>query len=53
MEKNKIQSKQSTVTSIKWLCCVHVLEIVEMNDNVPENYIIRKNWKNLRVNEKQ
>jgi energy-converting hydrogenase A subunit M len=30
MEKNKLQNKQSSVTSIKWL--VHILEIVEMDD---------------------
>jgi hypothetical protein len=41
MEKSQIQNKQSSVTSIKWLC-VHVVEIVEMDDeelHVPDDVL--------------
>jgi hypothetical protein len=40
--KNKIQNKQSSVTSIKWLCHeVHTKCCLKS-----QNYVIRKNWKN-------
>jgi hypothetical protein len=68
LQWKKIQNKQSSVTSIKWLCarcgivkmddeelCLpdDVLEEASASCRKSQNYITRKNWKNLRVSEKQ